>query len=734
MALRAKALNTIPELSLNRFKDPARLSLLASLLLMLLAIAMAWSGFRGNAAVRNLEMQQIETAIQAAFTGKALKIPADIEIASTDLPFAHPGAVASVAIFYDFGNRTASFLTPQAALPAQNMNANDLIAKIEPLLHKTAAISSLRLRGSLPTSAGMNRGLTIHQDSVTSGFLIQDKQVLAFVAVPASKTRHNGEVTNGILLAISPANGSIAPEAAQLARTGHLEFHAQPISRSDENRMEWRSAGDRVYVTWKSSASGSGQAALIQALLVTFAASAFGWASYAMTRKLAASEARASRLAAEDLLTGLPNRMLFTHYVNDELERYQRHGRGLALLYLDFDRFKEVNDTFGHDGGDQLLIAASKRIESVLRRGDKLGRFGGDEFGVLQLDVNDISASQNLSQRILTVMNEPFIIDGQMVQIGVSIGIALAPQNSTDRNELMRLADLALYRAKNNGRNCFVFYDDAMNRELQKRKAIEDELRMAIQNDELEVYYQPVVSASTNRMIGVEALVRWPHEKKGLINPDEFISIAEERGLIHPLGEWVLRRACIDCMNWPGLRLAINISAAQFRHAEFVPSVKKILAETAFDPSRLELELTESVMINDAAQAEEALIALRSMGMRIALDDFGTSYSSLIYLRRFAIDKIKIDKSFLHAMEMSNESEQIIANIIDLGRRLGLTVTAEGVETFEQAHFLKKTGCDELQGFLFGKPRPKLFVAGMIGRELLHHRANSAPEPITVAV
>ncbi|MBM3609686.1 MAG: EAL domain-containing protein, partial [Alphaproteobacteria bacterium] len=339
---------------------------------------------------------------------------------------------------------------------------------------------------------------------------------------------------------------------------------------------------------------------------------------------------------------------------------------------------------------------------------------------------NDISAPQHLSQRILDVMAGPFEIDGQSARIGVSIGIAMAPENSLERNELMRLADLALYRAKNNGRNCFIFYDEKMNMELQKRKAIEDELRAAIQNEELDVFYQPIISTQTRKLTSVEALVRWPHQKRGLINPDDFISIAEERGLIFSLGEWVLRRACMDALHWPGIKLSVNISASQFRQENFVSSIKTILNETGFDPARLELELTESVVINDARQAEEAMIELRSMGIRVALDDFGTGYSSLIYLRRFAIDKIKIDKSFLQTMEMSNEAEEIVGNIVDLGRRLGLIVTAEGVETPEQAAFLEATGCHELQGYLFGRPQPRLSVAALIGRDMI-----SAAKPQT---
>ena len=268
----------------------------------------------------------------------------------------------------------------------------------------------------------------------------------------------------------------------------------------------------------------------------------------------------------------------------------------------------------------------------------------------------------------------------------------------------MRRADLALYRAKNEGRNRLAFFEARMGEELRLRKSAEDELRQAIDNGLLTVLYQPVVTADTQRLVAVEALVRWPHPTRGTVLPDDFIGLAEDRGLILPLGEWVLRRACSDAKSWGDLRVAVNVSPVQFRQKEFVATVAKIIAETELDPSRLELELTEGVVVEDADQAENAIIDLRAMGVRLALDDFGTGYSSLIYLRRFAFDKIKIDRSFLQSMESTGESAIIVHSIVHLGRALGLTVTAEGIETQEQHRFLQALGCHELQGYLFSKP------------------------------
>jgi predicted signal transduction protein with EAL and GGDEF domain len=298
------------------------------------------------------------------------------------------------------------------------------------------------------------------------------------------------------------------------------------------------------------------------------------------------------------------------------------------------------------------------------------------------------------------------VVGDALVSVGVSIGIALAPENGMTHEVLMRLADTALYHAKSEGRNRFCFFERTMDEAIQMRKVVEDDLRHAILRDELTLHYQPLYSADGSTVVAVEALVRWPHPKQGLISPNRFIAIAEERGLVIPLGEWVLRRACLDGKRWPHLRIAVNVSPIQFRHRDFVDGVVRILRETSFDPARLELELTEGVVVEDADAAEAAMMELRGLGVNLALDDFGTGYSSLIYLRRFAFDKIKIDRSFLESMEATGESAILVHSIVHLGRALGLTVTAEGVETREQHRFLQALGCHQLQGFLFSKPIP----------------------------
>jgi diguanylate cyclase len=291
----------------------------------------------------------------------------------------------------------------------------------------------------------------------------------------------------------------------------------------------------------------------------------------------------------------------------------------------------------------------------------------------------------------------------------------VAPENGLTHEVLMRLADTALYQAKSEGRNRFSFFERTMDEAIRMRKVVEEDLRHAISRNELALHYQPVYSADGSTVVGVEALVRWPHAKQGMISPTRFIGLAEERGLVIPLGEWVLRRACEDGKRWPGLRIAVNVSPLQFRHRDFVDSVVRTLKDTGFDPTRLELELTEGVVVEDADAAEAAMMELRALGVNLALDDFGTGYSSLIYLRRFAFDKIKIDRSFLESMEATGESAILVHSIVHLGRALGLTVTAEGVETKEQHRFLQALGCHQLQGFLFSRPVPPQDIDRLLG-------------------
>jgi diguanylate cyclase len=444
------------------------------------------------------------------------------------------------------------------------------------------------------------------------------------------------------------------------------------------------------------------------AIFSALAISIFAWLSYAhvtrVTANMLRSEEKAQHLAGHDTLSGLPNRLRFTEHLTALLSRIDREDTGLAVLFIDLDKFKEVNDTYGHAAGDMVIVGCAERMASQLRANDVLARFGGDEFAIIQTGVRTPLDAEMLGRRIIDAIRPAFQIGEAEAYVGASIGIALAPQNGTDASELMRLADIAMYRAKNGGRNRACFFEQRMDDTLRIRKVVEDDLRHAIDRNELELHYQPQVSGDGSKIIGMEALVRWRHPVYGLIPPIEFIGIAEERGLIVQLGEWVIRRACMDAANWGNITIACNVSAIQFRQTDFVQSVAKALEDTRFDPTRLELELTESVVVADADQAENSIMELRSMGVKLALDDFGTGYSSLIYLRRFAFDKIKLDKSFLDSLEDTGESAILVHSVVHLGRALGLTVTAEGVETAEQQRFLQAVGCHLLQGYLFSRP------------------------------
>ncbi|MGP9821006.1 putative bifunctional diguanylate cyclase/phosphodiesterase [Salinarimonas sp. NSM] len=471
--------------------------------------------------------------------------------------------------------------------------------------------------------------------------------------------------------------------------------------------------GQAVYhVAWTPERAGTSRSGEVTMLVVGPAVLALLLLGLAIlharrvSTELAKTQEHVQALAVSDPLSGLPNRLLFAQRLEQELARVGRTGEGLAVMFLDLDRFKEVNDSFGHQAGDELIKAVARRLMTHLRGTDVLARFGGDEFAIIQPGLKSADGAEALARRILEAIAEPFEIEHNAVTIGVSIGIALAPEDALDRETLMRLADTALYQAKNDGRNRHSFFERRMDEAIRMRKLVSDDLRDAISGNLLDLHYQPIFAADRDEVVALEALVRWRHPERGLIPPDRFVAMAEQSGLILPLGDWVLRRACLDGRRWPGLRIAVNVSPIQFRQRDYVESVVRILQETGFEPTRLELELTEGVVVEDADAAEAAMMRLRGQGVNLALDDFGTGYSSLIYLRRFAFDKIKIDRSFLESMEATGESAILVHSIVHLGRALGLTVTAEGVETKEQQRFLQSLGCHQLQGYLLARPMP----------------------------
>jgi diguanylate cyclase (GGDEF)-like protein/PAS domain S-box-containing protein len=419
------------------------------------------------------------------------------------------------------------------------------------------------------------------------------------------------------------------------------------------------------------------------------------------------AEQRIQHLAHHDSLTGLANRTLFRDRLAQAMALAERSGRGVALLCLDLDGFKAVNDLLGHPVGDAVLVEVGNRLVACLRDSDTVARLGGDEFAIVQSFIDQPRGAAGLAARVVELLAEPFEVEGQRVCIGTSVGVALFPSDATAPETLLRDADLALYRAKHDGKGTFRFFEQAMDERLQQRRMMEQELRLAMLREEFSLHYQPLFDGASLAIEGFEALLRWQHPERGRISPGEFVPVAEESGLIAPLGRWVLQTACAEAASWPvPWRVAVNLSPAQFKQRDLPQTVGQILRETGLAPSRLELEITEGILIDDSARALVILGELKALGVRIALDDFGTGYSSLSYLRRFPFDKLKIDASFVRALGEGGEAEAIVRAIMALGRSLGLCVTAEGVETEDQLARLRAEDCDQVQGFLLGRPMP----------------------------
>jgi diguanylate cyclase len=465
-------------------------------------------------------------------------------------------------------------------------------------------------------------------------------------------------------------------------------------------RLTWTPSGSSGLNAWLAllSALTLGGLALLIALVMRH--------MRGTAEKIAAGESQLLHLALHDPVCGLPNRIYFGRRLEEVIDEVRRGGHSAAAFYIDLDHFKDVNDTLGHHIGDELILNVTQRLSRIMRESDLVARLGGDEFAIITTCPSDSYSLQALAGRIIAAVCAPYSIDGHTIVIGASIGIAVIDRRARDAGDILRYADMALYRAKNEGRNRACIYDAAMDADLSQRKLLEGDLRNAIQENAISAAYQPIVNASGAAMVGVEALARWTHPTAGVIPPSEFIPVAEKSGLIVELGEYMLRRACLDGRNWPDLTIAVNVSPLQFRRSDFVDMVEHILKETSFDPKRLELEITESTLLGNLEAAEVSMLRLKAIGVRFALDDFGTGYSSLLYLRRFPFDKLKIDSSFVRSIETAPDAAAIVHAVVSLGRGLGMRVTAEGVETAEQHLFLRAAGVHSMQGYRFGRPGP----------------------------
>ncbi len=433
--------------------------------------------------------------------------------------------------------------------------------------------------------------------------------------------------------------------------------------------------------------------------------------SFSDITDLRQSEETIRHLAYHDALTDLPNRALFSDRLTVALAQAHRTGQGLAVMFLDIDRFKLVNDTLGHPAGDELLRKLAVELGVLVREGDTVARAGGDEFTLLLTGIAGRAEVGTIADRVLETVRRSRTISGQQVTVTTSIGVALFPRDGADAQTLLRNADTAMYRAKQHGRDNYQDYTPAMSAEVRDRVSLEAELRHATAHSEFVVHYQPQIEAASGRITGAEALLRWNHEQRGLVHPAEFIAVAEETGLIVPMGEWVLRAACEQNKRWqdaglPPITICVNLAARQFQQANLVDVISRTIHETGLAASHLELEITEGTTIQDPEFAASVLRQLREMGIRVSIDDFGTGYSSLNYLKRFRIDRLKIDRSFVNDLTTDHNDAAIATAMIAMAHGLGLTVVAEGVETDAQLDFLLKQGCDYFQGYLLGEPMP----------------------------
>jgi diguanylate cyclase (GGDEF)-like protein/PAS domain S-box-containing protein len=518
----------------------------------------------------------------------------------------------------------------------------------------------------------------------------------------------------------------VGANEAALAHYGYSREEFEKLTIHDiqafESGLPWdgdQSVDERNARTWKHiKADGSLIDVAVYSRRLTFEERPAALLALMDITERKRAEAHLAFAAQHDNLTGLANRALLYQQLDDRLTHTRRNRKKVAVLFFNLDGFKAVNDSLGHGIGDKLLIGVARRLQSVLREEDSIARLGSDEFAIVQSDVTRPEDAALLAKRLLSANSDPYVFDGHTVMCGASVGIAIGPGDGEDADKLLKNANMALSRAKSEGRGLFSFFEAGMDARAQERRRIEMELRAAIDGGVLQPHYQPLIDLKTGRVTGAEALVRWPHPGRGTVPPAEFIPVAEETGLINPIGNLMLRRACMDAASWPGdARVAVNLSPLQFRVGNLLAVVMDALKQSGLPPKRLELEITETLLLEKSDQVLATLHALRALGVRISMDDFGTGYSSLSYLRSFPFDKIKIDRSFVSDLAANHEAHAIVRSIISLGMSLGVTITAEGVETEAELSCLRAEGCHEGQGFLFSRARPNAEIMQLLAAQ-----------------
>jgi diguanylate cyclase len=736
--------------------ERARLHLVAPLgatvavAIVCIVAALLISGKRADEA----SLRREQDLIQKALSTSALRILREVNsVAGT------PDATQAIRAVYDeqwVGRRVGQWLESYfdhdfvvvvdgtdrikyaRARTLGDLQATPFNAELAPSLDLLRKRLGAPLNGVLPTAAA-EQPRPGHAVVLIQRFM--DKPaIVAAVAVGSDSELAAGNQDAPAVISVKNIDDVLLREIGQRLQLSSLRETDDQPPRSDLRVAAINDASGRVIarLSWQQTDSAGTSVWLVLpfiGLALAGFAALFGLMMRHTRRtaeEIAAGESKLRHLAMHDPVCGLPNRIYFGERLETVIGEVRQGGQSAAVFYIDLDHFKDVNDTLGHHTGDELILNVTRRLSRIMRGDDLVARLGGDEFAIITTCPSDSYSLQALAGRIIAGVCAPYSINGHNIVIGASIGIAVIDRRARDAGDILRYADMALYRAKNEGRNRACIYDAAMDADLSQRKLLESDLREAIQNGSLTVAYQPMVNASGDLMVAVEALARWTHPTAGVIPPAEFIPVAENSGLIVELGEYMLRQACLDGRNWPGLTVAVNVSPLQFRRSDFVDMVERVLKDTDFDPSRLELELTESTLLGNLDTTELSMLRLKSIGVNFALDDFGTGYSSLLYLRRFPFDKLKIDSSFVRSIETAPDAAAIVHAVVSLGRGLGMRVTAEGVENAEQHLFLRAAGVHSMQGYRFGRPGPAADISARLASPG-DFRVNSPDQEVALA-
>jgi diguanylate cyclase (GGDEF)-like protein len=625
--------------------------------------------------------------------------------------FQNHGFTKSILINRDFDvqyiyaqNHTSKWMTPE------------LLDELKPAIAKVRAryIISFRrtpsgLYSFVPQSSDARR--SIAETGVVS--LADEPYLFSAAAVmPQIQSISRVRFPPTVLVSLVPLRGEKLKEISDMSRLNGFVLAPTDTERDGVGRFQLKSPHGQVVglIAWQTSEPGSQMMYRINPFLwlaafmiatVVFAVAIF---TYQMTRRLAQSEARAVHAAHHDALSGLPNRARFHTLLTDTLEESAANGTNTAVVYIDLDHFKDINDTLGHSAGDKVITAVAQRLQHVIPETGIVARISGDEFAMVIKNCEDDVWLEYILDQVQDEISRPIMIGSRELHASLSMGAAVAPRDGDDPDELLRKADIALYDAKENGRSRRSFFEPNMEHHVQSKDRLSRELRLALKNDELDLAYQPQSDTSAKRIVSVEALARWTKKDGTVISPAQFIPVAEETGLINDLGIWVLNKACAKAHEWPGITVSVNVSPNQFKHPRFVEKVMAILAANNLPPQRLEIEVTESVFAGRNDSVLKALRRLKNLGVKVALDDFGSGYSSLSYLRRFPFDTLKIDRDFVSDMNGNAEAEAILVSIIQLGKALGMTIVAEGIETQEQIRFLQAHNCHRMQGFYISRP------------------------------